>query len=102
MSPYVPPLRENVAIAFSSKLATASVVKKQDALDDLIKVIENHTTIEDESVEAFQLIEDIWKLFVAYGQQQNNVKDKTLPIPYTHLTPYAMQEIESLGFHVLR
>jgi len=102
MSPYVPPLRENVAIAFSSKLVTASVVKKQDALDDLIKIIENHTTIEDESVEAFQLMQDIFDLFVSYGEQTPSDKSKEWLIPRDSLTSHAMQEIESLGFHVLR
>jgi len=102
MSPYITHLRESFVISFSPELAIASAVKKQDALDDLIKVIENHTPIEDESVEAFQLMQNIFDLFVSYGQQAPSGKSMEWSIRRNSLTPHAMQEIESLGFHVLR
>ncbi len=95
-------LRKKFTIAFSQELAAASTVRKQDALDALIKIIDSEIIIEDESVEADQLVQDIFDLFISYAEQRSIDHDKQLTIRSNSVPQHAMQEIELLGFDVLR
>jgi len=93
-------LRESFTIAFSPRLAAAPITQKQNALVALLEEIENHSTIEPESVDGIHIVETIYSLLVSFVEKRDTLKNYRLTIAVHELDHNNISSLEKLGFDV--